>query len=307
MCECNAIVKIPPLGRDARIGSVFNHIFSIMYQTEQTDTSDGKKVIWDFSQCHSLHPVFLSALSILKQGYGDIVSMRDIDPEISDYLNSVYFHSPLVIYPIENDESIWQKYDDKSYLPICSFCPYDSSSVKVQELVQTTIKHQLPKESKLHGVLSLILSELIDNITEHSNSNQGFVFCHTYPSDKTLYVIISDTGRSIFASYASDERYSSSLTNRESSGLLLALSGKSTKDRPENENRGYGISRSRRLIVNGLGGEFYILSGSAFVRYDSNGESVADLPQDYRWNGTLILLKIPTGITNDFDIYQYIS
>ena len=136
---------------------------------------------------------------------------------------------------------------------------------------------------------------------------QGFVFCHTYPSDKTLYVIISDTGRSIFASYASDERYSSSLTNRESSGLLLALSGKSTKDRPENENRGYGISRSRGLIVNGLGGEFYILSGSAFVRYDSNGESIADLPQDYRWNGTLILLKIPTGITNDFDIYQYIS
>ena len=46
---------------------------------------------------------------------------------------------------------------------------------------------------------------------------------------------------------------------------------------------------------------------SAFVRYDSNGESVADLPEDYRWNGTLILLKIPTSITNDFDIYQYIS
>lgn len=79
MCECNAIVKIPPLGRDARIGSVFNHIFSIMYQTEQTDTSDGKKVIWDFSQCHYLHPFFLSALSILKQGYGDIVSLRDIN------------------------------------------------------------------------------------------------------------------------------------------------------------------------------------------------------------------------------------
>lgn len=32
--EYNAIVLIPPIGRDARIGSVFNHIFSIMYQTE---------------------------------------------------------------------------------------------------------------------------------------------------------------------------------------------------------------------------------------------------------------------------------
>lgn len=122
-----------------------------------------------------------------------------------------------------------------------------------------------------------------------------------------LYVVICDTGRSIFASYASDERYSDLLNNRESSALLLALRGKSTKDRPENENRGYGISKSRELIISGLGGEFFILSGSAFVRYDVNGESVADLPRDLRWNGTIVLLKIPTDIPNNFDIYKYIS
>ena len=81
----------------------------------------------------------------------------------------------------------------------------------------------------------------------------------------------------------------------------------STKDRPENENRGYGISRSRKLIVDGLGGEFFLLSGSAFARHDANGETVVDLPEDLRWNGTAVLLKIPSSVPHNFCIYDYIS
>lgn len=41
----NAVVKIPAVDRDARIGSVFNHIFSVIYQTENTDNSSGHSVI----------------------------------------------------------------------------------------------------------------------------------------------------------------------------------------------------------------------------------------------------------------------
>jgi hypothetical protein len=97
------------------------------------------------------------------------------------------------------------------------------------------------------------------------------------------------------------------LDNSESSALLLALSGKSTKNRPESENRGYGISKTRELVVNGLGGEFFLLSGSAFARHDAGGEIIADLPGDLRWNGTIALLKIPTVMPPQFNIYNYIS
>ncbi len=45
-----------------------------------------------------------------------------------------------------------------------------------------------------------------------------------------LYFMICDTGRSIYSSYASDDRYRNSLTVQESSGLLMALGGRSTKD-----------------------------------------------------------------------------
>ncbi len=122
-----------------------------------------------------------------------------------------------------------------------------------------------------------------------------------------LYVFICDTGHSIYSSYATDDRYVEILTTAESSALKLALSGKSTKNRPENENRGYGISKSREIIINGLGGEFFILSGGAFFRHDINGETLVDLPESIRWNGTVVLLKIPTIIPKDFDIYNHIS
>lgn len=305
--EYNAVVTIPPIGRDARIGSVFNHIFSIMFQTEETDTSYGSKVVWDFSQCHFLHPFFLGALSLLRRQYGDRVCMQGMKPDVAQYLETVFFKSPLSIHPAGNDESVWTQYATKSYLPICMFHPYDESSLKAQELVQRTIRKQMSGNNGVHGVLSLLLGELIDNITEHSKSEEGFIFCQSWPKEKTLYLLISDTGQSIFASYATDDRYSGILTNLESSALLLALKGKSTKDRPESENRGYGISKSRKLIVDGLGGEFFLLSGSAFVRYDRNGESVADLPESYRWNGTIVLLKMPTEVPEDFNIYTYIS
>ncbi len=35
-----AIVKIPHVDKDTRIGNIFNHIFGIMFQTEQTDITE---------------------------------------------------------------------------------------------------------------------------------------------------------------------------------------------------------------------------------------------------------------------------
>ncbi len=66
--EYKAIVRIPYVNRDSRIGSVFNQIFSIMFQTEQTNTEG--KVLWDFSDCRFLHPFFIGAISILRRQYG---------------------------------------------------------------------------------------------------------------------------------------------------------------------------------------------------------------------------------------------
>lgn len=235
------------------------------------------------------------------------MKFSNIPDHISRYFESIYLSAPLVIDEEYDKERIWKEYADKAYLPVCIFNPLDSSSDKAQELIQTAIIRQLGSKVSIKEIISLLLAELIDNITEHSKSKEGFLFCQNMPSQNTLFIMICDNGRSIYSSYASDIRYFDSLNDLESSGLLLALNGKSTKDRPESENRGYGISKSRKLVVDGLGGDFFILSGNCFVRHDSNGEKVVDLPKDIRWNGTAILLSIPTTIPETFNIYNYIS
>lgn len=301
----DVIVNIPPIGREERIGSVLNHVFLVMYQTDNTQMQYARKIIWDFSDCSFLHPFFLGALSVLKKLYGDVVECRNINPQISHYLDLIYFHDPLQINNDQNDNSLWERYKGKSYLPICVFDAHNGSSEIAQNLIKSAVTNQIG--GKLVSVLSYLLSELIDNITDHSKSKVGYVFCQKLPRQNSLCVFIADTGRSIYSSYATDERYADSLGLRESSGLVMALNGKSTKNRPESENRGFGISKSRELIVNGLKGEFLMLSGSAFARHDSNGVFVADLPGDLRWNGTIALLKVPINIPNELNIYDYIG
>ncbi len=307
MIHPTTIVSIEPVDRDIRIGSVFNHIFSIIFQTEQTDSEQTKEIIWDFSKCSFLHPFYIGALAILKHQYGSRINISGIPSTLSRYLELIYFFSPLEINKSQNNHSIWDEYKGRTYLPICLFHPGDNSSIIAQELVQKAIEQQMGHSGPINGIISLLFSELIDNITEHSKSNEGFLFCQYLPHEKNLYIMILDSGRSIYSSYASDERYIDFLTDKESSGILMALRGKSTKDRPENENRGYGISKSRKLVVDGLGGEFFLLSGSAFARHDSRGETVIDLPGDLRWNGTAVLIKIPTSVPNNFNLYKYIS
>lgn len=302
----NAVVLIPKMDEDIRTGNVFNDIFSIIYQTEHTRLCNGRQVIWDFSQCNHLHPFFTCALSILQRQYGETIRTSNIPTNIAKYLGSIHYDAPLKITSTTDTKNDILKYVKTAYTPICSFNPADSSSVNVQEFVQTSIRQQLKLDTHLNSAISLLLGELIDNITEHSHSEEGFIFSQYIEKEKALYIVINDSGRSIYSSYASDDRYLNNLTELESSGLVMAFLGKSTKDRPESENRGYGISKSRGLVVDGLNGEFYILSGSALAIHDKKGVSVTDLPDDIRWNGTSIFLKIPTAIPDNFNIYNYI-
>lgn len=59
------------------------------------------------------------------------------------------------------------------------------------------------------------------------------------------------------------------------------------------------------MLVDGLHGSFFMLSGGAFHRYDSNGASFIKLPDSINWNGTIILMKIPVNVPVDFDYSKY--
>ena len=221
LCPKAVTVNIPSIGREDRIGMALNHVFQIMYQTEQTDVKSGVKIYWDFSECRFLHPFFLAPLAVIKNRYADSVECINVTQEIKGYLDRVFFNLPLSIFENENenDETLWNRYTDKSYIPVCLFNPRNKSSVTAQTLVQNAIRRQFRHNSQLYYILSHLLSELTDNITDHSKSDKGYIYCQSLQKGEFLHVFICDTGRSIYSTYAADERYADDLTLFESSAL----------------------------------------------------------------------------------------
>lgn len=303
----NAVVKIPHTPHGSRIGSVFANVFHVLYSTEQTDFKHIEQLVWDFSECSNLHSIYLAALSTQIYRYRDKIKIIGVSEELNAFLQMVYFLNPLEI-----DQSLTLDingiYGNKTYTPICKFNPnIEAHSDKAQRIIKETLRNQIGLHINLYTTVSYFMGELVDNISEHSDSESAFIHSQYVPQEGMIYLFIADKGKSIYTSFATDERYSGLLTQDESSAINLALEGKSTKNRPDTENRGYGISTTRKIVVEVLGGAFYILSGGVFYGYERDEDSqIADLPNDLQWDGTAILLKIPTKLPENFDIYQYI-
>lgn len=304
------MVKIKPVGYTSSKGSIFDSVFEIISQTEALFLKGAERVDWNFFECCSvLHPFYVAILSLLKYQYGARVSLCNVEEPLRSYLSAISFGLPLEIVQEDKIRDLSTSTPNASYIPACRFSPHNKAADLAQGSVLLSVVSQLESSASAKGVISYLFAELIDNITDHSHSEEGFLFCQYVPEEGMVYIAILDLGRSIYSSYAADNRYRDVLTLSESDGLVMALNGISTKNRPENENRGYGISRSRDMVVKGLGGEFYILSGSALaLPVDAQSDGVViELPDELRWNGTAVFIKIPSVIRSDFNLYDYIS
>lgn len=298
------LIKIPNVPRDERIGSVFNHLFHVILATNNLD---GKNMILDFSNVEFFHPFFIFPLSIFCHEIENEIKYSGLSPNIINYLNAIKFFKPLLI---RNDEQLkisLTEYYDKSYIPICKFSRDTSNIDSMQSVIQNAIENQYKIDKKFKTPLSYLLSELICNIKEHSKSKYGYIYTQYLKRENCLDICIADNGITIYGSYINAEKYLDVISLNEAVALKLANEGKSTKNRPSNENRGYGISTSKKMIVEGLGGEFFMMSGGAFHRYDNLGSSYIELPKDIQWNGTIILMRLPLQLRDTFDYYEYIK
>lgn len=292
-------ISIPTIKLDERIGSVFNHLFRIINEMESVDDYD---IEWDFKDTEFLHPFFLSALSIYKQNCRRNVICLNRSNAISSYHKTVSFDDTLFID--KNFRADLSVYNQKTYTPICSFVGSDAStSTIVQRVVQRIIKNQTNYGNSLQMPLSYLLGELVCNIQQHSRAKRGYLFCQYLKKERTLNLCIADNGGSVFYSYIWNRILLDKVTD-DAKALLFANNGFSTKGLPQ---RGYGLRTSRHLLVNGLGGAYFMLSGSAFYRHTKDGESAVLLPKGLSWDGTIVLLRIPIDVPNGFSIYNYLE
>lgn len=293
-------VLIPDVPRDDRIGSAFNHLFNVINQTKAIDDS----ITWNFSDKIFFHPFFLAPLAIYKDCCNKNITCSNLSDTLKGYFSFVHFEN---IYDASNLSSskTLNGYLQKSYIPISRFTISNSNVEKIEEILQKIMEKQSNIDANMKTPISLFLSELVDNIKEHSASKYGYIFSQKVKNN--LYVIIGDNGKTIYKSYVDTKKHLDKIGGDEAKAIEFANNGYSTKDRPEAENRGFGLSKSRSMIVDGLGGAFFMLSGGAFYRHENGSVKIAKLSEQFRWHGTIILIRIPIIAPPDFNYTDYLE
>jgi hypothetical protein len=95
--------------------------------------------------------------------------------------------------------------------------------------------------------------------------------------------------------------------NSDAAAIGLAQNGYSTKNLPNAENRGYGISSNIQMVVKGLHGELAIMSGNALLAYVNGTVKLLSLPKEVDFQGTMIVVRIPSVIAENFNLYDFIG
>ena len=240
-----------------------------------------------------VHPFFILPLSVLVENTRD--KFKDIkykcNKKIRSYLDTIYFPEGFEFYYFKDWEQKLSEYSLKTYLPICKV-PTPEKHTLIREKVLSTFEDILLQQLNLKGqmisVIKYLISEAMDNITEHSGAHYGWLMVQNYPQKGYIDVCIVDKGKGLLESYKSSDIFQN--INTDYQALEYAINGKSTKY--NSETRGYGINTSRKMLVNGLNGKYFLFSGNAFYIYTNKFERILGLNQT-RWDGTMLALQIP--------------
>lgn len=258
----------------------------------QIRKSDDSTIILDFQGTKFVSPLFISVL---------LVTLRETDKEVSlinlpDYLKVICFSDGLRPDSIRSSEffAVMESFSRKKFIPIIDF-PVTVIDEDVKNSVLSTVENiiirQLHIEKNVSEGLKYFISELVDNITEHSESKRAYIFAQAFPKKGYLDLCISDNGISLLGSYKRSEKYNEIDSDVEA--MKAANMKISAKNLPDAENRGYGIYTSKNALIDGLGGSFLMVSGNAVYVKSRNGYRLAAFPEFVRLNGTIIALRIP--------------
>lgn len=276
-------------------------VVDIMSKVEASKESE---VTIDFSDTQFISPAFALSLIVYltrcgKQvtitnptEYLDLIGMADggIKP---DRMRQTEFLATI------------EKYASKTYIPIINFAAERNSDAKeaVSSLVENMIISQLSIERNVAIGFKYMVDETLDNITEHSESDRGYIFAQAYPNKGFLDMCIADCGVTLLGSY---QKFQNNEIANDSEAIKAANRGISSKNLPDAENRGYGIRTSKGMLVDGLGGQYMMISGGGLYFKRPGDDRFFRMPEGLRWNGTIVAMRIPYQSPH-FNFIDYIE
>lgn len=287
--------------KDDRLIDGLTPVVRIMSQIECSEEPD---VTVDFLNTHFISPVFALSFIVYITRSGKQVSYRNVP----DYLERIGLcNGGIMPDQMRHTEFLaaLEKYASKTYIPIIDFAAGRNSDAKevVSSIVENMIIQQLSIQSNVANGLKYMIDETLDNITEHSESDRGYIFAQAYPTKGFLDVCIADRGVSLLGSY---EKLPDNEIASDMEAIKAANRGLSSKNLPDAENRGFGIKTSKQMLIQGLGGQYLMISGSSLYIKSRFLDSFYAMPNGLRWNGTIVALRIPYH-SDTFNYINYIE
>lgn len=266
---------------DNNLGPQIQSVITLFQDIENYN----EDITLDFSNYRWSPPV----LSVLISNYISSYNITYKNCE-SSYFNTISFPQG-----IDLNISELANYKSKSYLPIIKFntSKNEENSTNRSNVIGAVgkmIKEIVGLPNNYYTAIAYIISEITDNIIDHSNADFGWLSFQNYPKKGYLDLCISDSGIGLLSSYQnySGKKQYSHIKNH-SQAIQEAVSGSSTKNLTE---RGFGLPTSKKMIIEGLNGKFVYCSGNALL----HNNEVLEIP--YNYQGTFLILRIPC---NEFD------
>lgn len=235
------------------------------------DVSFNQKTEIDISKLKWINPLMVLFLSSFIN-YTN--SEYRAEGEVSSYLKTIKFPNGISL--------LKDGLKNKNYTPIYNF---GKEFLPVDDFL-TVVKNNIESFEYIEYPFSLTVSELFDNIIEHSKSEKNFIISQYYPLKKYLESCIIDNGIGLRQTYL--EKNIECLSDEKA--IELALSGESTK--PGNE-RGCGLNMIIKIICEGLKGEVLLVSGSSLAFFkESKTPNLLNL-DNFSWKGLIVAFRIP--------------
>ncbi len=165
---------------------------------------------------------------------------------------------------------------------------------KIEDIFKD-IKKILPDH--LVNIVFYIVGKLVDNIDQHSDFSSATVLFNYNKESNFVEIGVLDNGRSIPGAF----ELKNVVFKEDFHSIKLAISGTSTK---EEKGRGTGLPSSKKLTVNGLNGNFLVVSRNGFVLAKDNIEITEKINKSL--NGTLVYIKFKDA-QKALNIYEYLN
>lgn len=287
---------------DDRLLDGLTPVIRLMAQVEALP--EGETATIDFSDTFFITPVCALSLIVYLAGCGRKISIKNV-PE---YLETIGLSSG----GIKPDQmrrteflAMMERYSTKNYIPIVSFAAGKLIDDKeaISSVVESILIRQLDIQHNVAMGLKYMVEETLDNITEHSESERGYILAQAYPRKGYLDICMADNGVTLLGSY---KKLADNEIVDDLEAIKAANRGISSKNLPDAENRGYGIQTSKRMLVDGLGGQYLMISGGCLYLKSRGRDNIYSVPDGLRWNGTIVALRIPVN-SSRFNYVNYIE